>query len=296
MPADLTLLSEIPLFSSLDEDEKKLLGEVVDTRTLKAGETLFRHGDPGHAMYVVSKGKLEIFIKDHAGQKIVLAETGPGDVFGELALLDEGPRSATAVATEDSELIELDRGDLLLLVTKRPESALHMLGAMGAMTRKADMLLRTRVARNANEEIESEADRGGVVLRVADAVANFSGSISFLVLHVGIFALWIGINLALGEASAFDPFPFGLLTMVVSLEAIILSTLLLFSSNRQTARDRIRSDIEYQVNLKAELEVAHLHEKIDEMREDVLARLQRMERALGGAPGGVSAAAAKPAS
>jgi CRP/FNR family cyclic AMP-dependent transcriptional regulator len=294
MPVDTTLLAEIPLFGTLDDDEKKLLAEVVDTRTLKAGETLFRHGDPGHAMYVVSKGMIEIFIKDHAGQKIVLTEARPGDVFGELALLDEGPRSATAVAKEDAELVELDRGDLLLLVTKRPESALHMLGAMGAMTRKADMLLRTRVARNANEEIETQAERGSIVLRVADWVANFSGSITFLVLHVGIFALWIGINLVSGE-SAFDPFPFGLLTMIVSLEAIILSTLLLFSSNRQTAADRIRSDIEYQVNLKAELEVAHLHEKIDEMREDVLARLQRMERALGGAPA-TAAVAAKPAS
>src|SRR5205807_465871 len=131
MPADVALLTDIPLFSSLEDDEKKLLAEVVDMRTLKAGETLFRLGDPGHAMYVVSKGKIEIFVKDHAGQKIVLTEAVPGDVFGELALLDEGPRSATAVATEESELVELDRGDLILLVSKRPESALHMLGAMG---------------------------------------------------------------------------------------------------------------------------------------------------------------------
>jgi CRP/FNR family transcriptional regulator, cyclic AMP receptor protein len=292
MPADVALLTDIPLFSSLDDEEKKLLSEVVDTRALKAGEFLFRHGDPGHAMYVVSKGVMEIFIKDHAGQKIVLAEPRPGDVFGELALLDEGPRSATAVAMEDVELVELDRGDLLLLVTKRPESALHMLGAMGAMTRKADMLLRTRVARNANEEI-AEANRGNIVLRVADWVANFSGSITFLVLHVCFFAMWLGFNsLPIG----FDPFPFNLLTMTVSLEAIILSTLLLFSSNRQGARDRVRADIEYEVNLKAELEVAHLHEKIDEMREDVLARLQRVERALGApAASGPITVTAKPA-
>ncbi|MCE9573032.1 MAG: DUF1003 domain-containing protein [Deltaproteobacteria bacterium] len=277
MAADLELLSEIPLFQSLDADEAKLLAEVVDRRSLTKGEMLFRTGDPGHAMYIVSKGEVEIFIKDHAGQKITLTEARPGDVFGELAMLDAGPRSASAIAAEDSELIELDREDLLLLVTKRPEAALHMLGAMGAMTRKADMLLRTRVARNANEEIE--ADRGGIVLRVADAVANFSGSISFLVLHVGMFALWIGLNLSLPKP--FDEYPFGLLTMAVSLEAIILSTLLLFSSNRQSARDRVRTDIEYEINVKAELEVAHLHEKIDEMREDMLGRLQRIEGAVG---------------
>ncbi len=277
MAADLELLSEIPLFQSLDPDEAKLLAEVVDRRTLTKGELLFRTGDPGHAMYIVSKGEVEIFIKDHAGQKITLTEARPGDVFGELAMLDAGPRSASAMASEDSELIELDREDLLLLVTKRPEAALHMLGAMGAMTRKADMLLRTRVARNANEAIE--ADRGSIVLRVADAVANFSGSISFLVLHIAMFALWIGVNLLMPDP--FDGYPFGLLTMAVSLEAIILSTLLLFSGNRQSARDRVRTDIEYEINVKAELEVAHLHEKIDELREDVLGRLQRMEAALG---------------
>lgn len=277
MAADLELLSGIPLFQSLDPDETKLLSEVVDRKSLAKGEVLFRTGDPGHAMYIVSRGEVEIFIKDHAGQKITLTEARPGDVFGELAMLDAGPRSASAVAAEDTELIELDREDLLLLVTKRPEAALHMLGAMGAMTRKADMLLRTRVARNANEEI-AEEDKGNIILRVADTVANFSGSITFLVLHVGFFALWIGVNLVM--AHPFDEYPFGLLTMSVSLEAIILSTLLLFSSNRQTARDRVRTDIEYEINVKAELEVAHLHEKIDEMREDVLGRLQRLEATL----------------
>jgi uncharacterized membrane protein len=285
MSADLELLAEIPLFQSLDPDEAKLLADVVDKRTLTKGETLFRTGDPGLAMYIVCKGEVEIYIKDHAGQKITLTEARPGDVFGELAMLDAGPRSASAVASEDSELIELDRDDLLLLVTKRPEAALHMLGAMGAMTRKADMLLRTRVARNANEEIA--ADRGNLVLRVADAVANFSGSISFLVLHVFMFAVWITLNLVL--PAPFDEYPFGLLTMAVSLEAIILSTLLLFSGNRQAARDRVRTDIEYEINVKAELEVAHLHEKIDEMRDDLLARLQRMETALGGKPPGGAA-------
>src|SRR6185437_15172933 len=116
-------------------------------------------------------------------------------------------------------------------------------------------------------------------MRVADWVANFSGSITFLVLHVIFFAAWILFNTL---PIAFDPFPYNLLTMTVSLEAIILSTLLLFSGNRQAARDRIRADIEYDVNVKAELEVAHLHEKIDQLHEDVLSRLSKIERATGG--------------
>jgi uncharacterized membrane protein len=278
MPADAALLTDIPLFAELDEDERKLLADVVDVVSVKKGEMLFRAGDPGHAMYVVVKGEIEIFIKDNLGQKITLTDARPGDVFGELAMLDEGPRTASTLAAQDTELLELDRDDILLLVKKKPEAALHMLGAVGAMTRKADMLLRTRVARNANEEIEEK--EVGSVLKVADWVANFSGSITFLILHVVIFSIWILLNLGLFAFGDFDRYPFGLLTMAVSLEAIILSTLLLFSSNRQAARDRIRADIEYDVNVKAELEVSHLHEKLDQMSEDVLNRLSKLERAL----------------
>jgi uncharacterized membrane protein len=149
-----------------------------------------------------------------------------------------------------------------------------MLAAVGGMTRKANALLRSRVSKNVNEEVQH--DRGNLVLRVADWVANFSGSITFLVLHVGIFGLWIGLNMAL--PTPFDAYPFGLLTMCVSLEAIILSTLLLFSSNRSAARDRIRSDVEYEVNLKAELEIAQLHEKMDRLHVEALRRLEEVHR------------------
>jgi CRP/FNR family transcriptional regulator len=144
MPADVSLLTALPLFSALNAEECALLTEAVDTRPLSAGAVLFRAGDPGQAMYVVAKGSMEIFITDLAGQKIVLAECRPGDVFGELAMLDAGPRTASAVALEDTELLEVDRADLLLLVGKKPEAALHLLGAMGAMTRKADLVPRSR--------------------------------------------------------------------------------------------------------------------------------------------------------
>jgi uncharacterized membrane protein len=230
-------------------------------------------------MFIVETGAVELSVKDTAGQKIVLHTASPGEFFGELSLLDGGSRTASAVGVETTKLLVLDRDDLLQLFRKRPDSALDMLAAMGGMTRRANALLRERVVRNVNEEAQGE--RGSIVLRVADWVANFSGSITFLVLHVGIFAVWIGLNLTVGN---FDPFPFGLLTMAVSLEAIILSTLLLFSSNRQTAHDRIRSDVEYEINLKAELEVAHLHEKTDRMREELLDRLTRIEKAVGVGP------------
>src|SRR5205085_1075823 len=158
-----------------------------------------------------------------AGQKIVLNNVHAHDHFGELSLLDGGSRTASAKATERTELVSLDREDLLMLFKKRPEAALDMLAAVGGMTRKANALLRQRVAKNVNEQVE--IDRGNIIMRVADAVANFSGSITFLVLHVFLFAGWIGFN---STPLAFDPFPFNLLTMTVSLEAIMLSTLLLF--------------------------------------------------------------------
>ena len=275
MSADTTFLSQIHLFAQLDDDERNVLAQAMQERTV-AGETpLFREGDPGDSMFIVQAGSVDLFVKDTAGQKISLHTARPGDFFGELSLLDGGSRTANARTLEECSLLVLDREDLLQLFRKRPDAALDMLAVMGRMTRKANALLRERVVRNVNEEVQG--DRGGIVLRVADWVANFSGSITFLVVHVCFFAMWIGFNTS---PLAFDPFPFNLLTMTVSLEAIILSTLLLFSSNRQGARDRIRSDIEYEVNLKAELEVAHLHEKTDRIYEEMADRFARLEKAL----------------
>jgi uncharacterized membrane protein len=217
------------------------------------------------------------------GQKIVLTISEAGDLFGELSLLDSGPRTATAVALSDTELLVLDRDDLLLLFQKRPDSALNMLAAMSAMTRKADELLRTRVSRNVNEEMEEHSTP---LQRVADWIAWFSGSMPFLIINAACFIIWIAINrLPLG-ITRFDPYPFGLLTMLVSLEAIFLSCFVLVSQNRQAEKDRVRADIEYEVNVKAELEVAHLHEKTDQLYESMLARFAKLEKQI--QPGSVA--------
>jgi CRP/FNR family transcriptional regulator, cyclic AMP receptor protein len=276
MAVDPAFLANISLFAMLDDDERSVLAAAMQERTVKAAECLFRAGDPGDEMFVVRTGKVELFVKDKAGQKIVLHVAETGEFFGELSLLDGGSRTATAIVIDAGELLIVDREDLQQLFRKRPDAALDMLAAMGRMTRRANALLQARVSRNVNEQ--AEHDRGNVVMRTADWVASFSGSITFLVMHVVLFAAWILFNTL---PFAFDPYPYNLLTMTVSLEAIILSTLLLFSGNRQTARDRIRSDIEYEVNLKAELEVAHLHEKSDRMHEEMLERFTRIEKSLG---------------
>ncbi|WLT30256.1 DUF1003 domain-containing protein [Geothrix sp. PMB-07] len=275
MAADAALLADLPLFAALRPEELDLLAQAVDLRRLQPGETLFKAGDPGEAMYIVVSGEIEISVVDRAGQKIVLTGRHRGDVFGELAMLDEGTRTATATAIIPTDLLELDRADLLLLVTRKPEAALHLLGAMGAMTRKADLLLRTRVARNVQDEID---DQRSLLERLTDWIAAFSGSMTFLLINAGWFAVWIYLNVS-GRAS-FDPYPFGFLTMVVSLEAIILSILVLLAQNRQAAKDHIRDDVEYEINVKAELEIAHLHEKVEELSDDFRQRLDRMEALL----------------
>jgi uncharacterized membrane protein len=253
------------------------LAQVVDLIKVPAGDELFSFGDPGESLYVVRSGQIELYVKDNIGEKIVLTVAEKGDLFGELALLDTGSRTASALALEDSELFELDRGDLLLLFRSQPEAGLSMLAAVTAMTRKADELLRTRVSRNVNEEVQEQST---VVERVADWIAWFSGSILFLVLHTVWFAIWVGINTGNLGIRQFDPFPFGLLTMIVSLEAIFLSCLVLISQNRQVEKDRVRSDVEYEVNVKAELEIGHLHEKTDRLYEQMLARFAQLEKKL----------------
>jgi len=274
MPCDVEKFTGIELFEHLNEADRAVLAGVVEAHEHPADAVLFRAGDPGDSLYVVRKGEVELYVKDTVGQKIVLNVVREGELFGELALLDHGARTATATAQVDTELLEMDRDGLLLLFQRTQAAGLHLLGAMGHMTRKADELLRTRVSRNANEEVE---ERLTVLQRVSDWIAWFSGSMAFLILNLAWFVVWIIINVGHVGIPQFDPYPFGLLTMIVSLEAIFLSCFVLISQNRQAEKDHVRSDIEYDVNIKAELEVAHLHEKADQLYEEILKRFSKIE-------------------
>ncbi len=276
MACDVSLLAGIQFFDLLNEENRKALANVIDSTTLKDGETLFHAGEPGDALYIVRSGEIELYIKDTAGQRIVLNTARPGDFFGELALLDEGPRTATAAALADSELLVLGRDDLILLFQKNPDAALHMLASLGRMTRKADELLRTRVSRNLNVEEEETLTFGQ---RIADRVARFGGSWTFIILF-GVFMLfWISMN-ALRGAGAFDPFPYILLNLALSMVAAMQAPVIMMSQNRQSSKDRLKADLDYEVNLKAELEIAHLHEKTDRLYEALGDRLARLEKAL----------------
>ena len=232
-------------------------------------------------MYVVCSGVVEIFFKNDTGDRIVLETMRAGDFFGEISLLDGGPRTASALVLEPLEALRVDRDDLDELLKLKPHAAFDLLTATGKRLRESSRLLRHTASRNVNKEHE---DNRTPVMRVADWISDFSGSLPFLFIHVGLFFLWILLNvspLVRSKLGGFDPFPFGLLTMAVSLEAIVLSVFVLLSQNRQVERERVRNDIEFDINLKAELQIHHMHEKVDQLREDLLERLVRLERQSG---------------
>jgi CRP/FNR family transcriptional regulator, cyclic AMP receptor protein len=268
-----SLLAEVPLFQLLDAAERTALAQMMEQSNFPAGYRIFEEGDAGDRMYVVCSGGVELATTDKLGQKLVLTTAARGDLFGELSLLDHGPRTANATVLEDAELLVLDRTTLIDYIRRHPEVALDMMAVMGGRVRTTTNRLRQMATRNANEETETKLT---LMERVTDTIAAFSGSLAFLILHVLWFATWIGLNTIPGLLD-FDPFPFGLLTMCVSLEAIFLSVIVLLSQNRQSAKDRIRADVDYEVNLKAELEVSHLHEKVDHLHQVLLSRLHQIE-------------------
>jgi uncharacterized membrane protein len=272
------MLADVPFFSLLDDQERAALADRLDMVTFPAGHCIFNRGDPGDTLYVVRKGVVEMWFKNDTGERLVLETARAGDFFGDISLLDGGPRTTSALVKEDLEALVIDRGDLDEFLHARPAAALDFLAATGRRLRDTTDRLRHMVSRDINEE---EADKRTRVMQIADWISDFSGSLRFLFIHIGIFFVWIILNVKpLSDArwGGFDPYPFGLLTMAVSLEAIILSVFVLLSQNRQVARDRVRNDIEYSVNLKAELEISHLHEKFDRLNADVLARLDAIQR------------------
>jgi uncharacterized membrane protein len=275
MACDPELLADVELFEMMSDEDRATLAAIIDLRELKEGDVLYRAGEPGESLFVVRHGKVERTTRDTTGKCIQLSVHDDNDIFGELALTDRVPRVATATALDDSELLELDRDDLLVLFDKNPRAALRLLAALSAMTRKVDELLRKQMSRNVNEEVEEHHTT--VLQHIADWIAWFSGSMPFLLLNLIWFVVWIVVNTTHVGVEQFDPYPFGLLTMIVSLEAIFLSCFVLISQNRQAEKDRVRSDIEYDINIKAELEIAHLHEKADRMYEDMLERFARLE-------------------
>jgi uncharacterized membrane protein len=282
MAADVAILADVPIFSLLDESERGTLADLLDTVRFDKGDTLFSYGDAGDALFIVLHGRVQVYVENNEGEKIMLGENERGDVFGEISLFDGGPRTATAVAIEDSECLTLSREKLLDLVREHPHAAIDLLTVMGRRLRATDELLRTHVTRNLNVEEQEMITLGE---RVADRVASFGGSWTFIGIFGLVLVVWMAVNAWLLAQHPFDPYPFILLNLVLSCLAAIQAPVIMMSQNRQASKDRLKADLDYEINLKAELEVAQLHSKIDRMYEAMQANFARLPKITGTSAG-----------
>src|SRR5216683_5837871 len=238
------LLAEIPLFSTMDDEERRQLRAIMRERSFQPGQVVMAANDPEASFFIIEQGELEVWLTDTDGKKVVL---GPGKVYGNLFMLSEETRSANATTSGELVTLELSREAFFDFLRRRPDTAIDVLVELGQRLKDTDNILRTRVSRNANEEHDETISHGQ---RVADLIADFSGSLAFLLIHLAVFVVCIVANTVGSAIWHYDPYPFQFLTMAVSLEAIFLSIFVLISQNRQAAKDRIKADLDYQVNIK----------------------------------------------
>jgi CRP/FNR family cyclic AMP-dependent transcriptional regulator len=260
-------LRQVPLFESLDNESAHELCELLESTDRKAGALLFRAGDEGDAMYLIEEGRVRIYVQAKDGQEVTLTELGRGDFFGEMALLGDGQRrSADARVAEDARLAVLSREHFLSFVRSNPNVALEMLTAMTNRLRHTDELLRHSATRNVNVE---EAARLTLADRAADLIAEFGGSWKFIIAAVVFVNIWVWINMWLAWIGKinFDPYPFLLLSTAINVLSVLQAPIILMSQNRQSHKDRLRAEIDYQVNLKNELAL-----------NEILERLKTLER------------------
>ena len=249
------------MFESLDDEAAHELCELLESLDCKSGEVLFRAGDEGDAMYVIEEGKIRIFVQAKDGHEVTLTELQRGDFFGEMALLEKKPRSADARVAENARLAVLSREHFLSFVQSNPNVALEMLTALANRLRHTDELLRHTATRNLNVE---EAARFTLADRAADLIAEFGGSWKFIIAAVVFVNVWVWINMWLawmGKVN-FDPYPFLLLSTAINVLSVLQAPIILMSQNRQANKDRLRAEIDYQVNLKNELALNEILERL----------------------------------
>jgi CRP/FNR family cyclic AMP-dependent transcriptional regulator len=264
------LLANIPLFESLIPADLDALSRRLEQAEFADGDVIFRQGDQGSSLFIIEDGAVEISYGEGRG-RITLATLFAGQYFGELSLFDGSPRSATATAARGSRLMRLDREDLVDFINKNPSAALRIIAEMSERLRQTNELMSQQVSRNVLEEEEEHLTFGQ---RVADRVAAFGGSWPFIILFAAIMLLWIGINIA--RMANFDPYPFILLNLVLSTLAAIQAPIIMMSQNRQSSKDKLLAENDYQVNLKAEMEITAIMRN----QAELLARLSLLERTM----------------
>jgi CRP/FNR family transcriptional regulator, cyclic AMP receptor protein len=267
-------LRQVPLFESLDDESAKELCELLESLDYKAQTFLFRAGDAGDAMYLIERGKVRICVHTTDGREVALTELGRGDFFGEMALLDGQRRSADAVVAEDARLAMLSREHFLSFMRSSPKVALEMLTALANRLRHTDELLRHTATRNVNAE---EAARLTLGDRAADLIAEFGGSWKFIISAVVFLNAWVLLNTWLLMDKGFDPYPFLFLCVLLNMLQALQAPIIMMSQNRQAHKDRLRSDLDYQLNLKNELALQEILERLKLVERDYL-RLKSQKR------------------
>lgn len=262
-------LRSVPLFSSLTDQSTRQLRDLLTEDVFTTGTQVCRAGDTGNAMFLIERGRVRISIHDNEGNEITLAELARGDFFGEMSLIDGRQRSANAMVIEDARLAVLARDDFLSFVRTNPDVGLAMLSALTDRLRSTDQLLRSRASKNVNEE---QKRRATVADRAADTIAEFGGSWKFIIFSMALIIFWMLFNTYI-MVRGFDPAPFQMLNLLLAVIAGMQAPIIMMSQNRQGEKDRLRADLDYQVNLKNELSLAEVLRRLDVLESERLPQL-----------------------
>ncbi len=265
MACDPEVLKHVPLFALLDDEEAAVLAAQVEVRQFASRQRIYKLGDPGGRAYVMVSGRVRVTTVDEDQQEVVVDEPSHGGFFGFASMLEETLHQTSALALEESVAIEVDRNDIAALLQRKPLAGIDMLTVLGHHFHTAQQLVRLRAMRNPNEVIEEETTVGE---RIADAVARFGGSWRFIIACLAALTVYATINIALGRRG-WDPYPFILLNLFLSMLAAIQAPIIMMSQNRQDAKDRLRSELDYQVNRRSESEIQGLARKLNLLGEQL---------------------------
>jgi uncharacterized membrane protein len=259
------VLKQVPLFALLDDDETALLAGKVEAKTFAPRQRIYKIGEPGGRAYVVVSGKAQVTTVDEDQQEVLLEEPGAGDFFGFASMLQQTPHETGAMALEETVCVEVDRDDIFELIQRKPHAGMDMLSVLGRQYHAAHQLVRLRSTRNPNEVIEKVATFGD---RIADGVARFGGSWTFIIAFGFTLVVYTTINVAL-RGSAWDPYPFILLNLFLSMLAAVQAPVIMMSQNRQDTKDRVRGELDFDVNRRAESEIQGVSRKLHQLTEKI---------------------------
>ncbi len=275
------VLKHVPLFALLDEEETAVLAGQVELKNFAPRQRIYKMGDPSGQAYVMVSGKVRVTTVDEDQQEVVVDEPAHGEFFGFASMLEKTPHQTNATAMEESVCLEVSRGDIATLLQRKPHAGMDMLTVLGRQFHASQQLVRLRAMRNANEVIEAKST---LPERIADTMVQFGGSWTFIIGFILLSSIYTAINIGLRKA-AWDPYPFILLNLILSLLAAIQAPVIMMSQNRQDRKDRVRSELDYAVNRRAESEIQGLARKLN-LLGDQMGDLEDLLR--GKPPGGAS--------